>query len=113
MSVLVLRVSLTLFNLQGARRFSRGEMYLSTSRFRCQEEFFVFQTFFVLLSVSLPRLATARIEYHAPPIMSSLIFHFFKLFLWGSLCPPFLLPWQNTVAIFCSLCFNKKYLIVR
>ena len=43
---LVLRVSLTLFNLQGARRFACGDVYFITRFPACQEKFFVFQKFF-------------------------------------------------------------------
>ena len=43
---LVLRVSLTLFNLQGARRFACGDVYFITRFPACQEKFFIFQKFF-------------------------------------------------------------------
>jgi len=43
---LVLRVSLTLFNLQGARRFACGDVHFITRFPACQEKFFIFQKFF-------------------------------------------------------------------
>ena len=45
-SFLVLRVSFTLFNLQGARRFACGDVYSITRFPACQEKFFIFQKFF-------------------------------------------------------------------
>ncbi len=76
-------VFVTLFNLQGAHRFSAGELILP-HRFRLVKNFFqVFQTFsFSQLRSSLlrSRLATALIEYHPFQEMSSSFLSFFDFF---------------------------------
>ena len=88
MSVLVLRVSLTLFNLQGARHFSAGEPYLSTALSVCQELFSSFSKVFSELShfsnSFFPFCAPSRDSFdRIPPISGNvkLFFQVFSIFL--------------------------------
>ena len=77
MSVLVLRVSLTLFNLQGARHFSAGELYLSTTLSVCQE---VFQTFFKFFQPVFQIASASRDSFDRIPPISGNVKLFFQVF---------------------------------
>ena len=70
---LVLRVSLTLFNLQGARRclFETGLLYFSTTFRLCQENIFLFSSaFFLFLRDSFNNIPPS-------PRFVKYFFHFF------------------------------------
>ena len=70
---LVLRVSLTLFNLQGARRylFETGLLYFSTTFRLCQEDIFLFSSaFFLFLRDSFNNIPPS-------PRFVKYFFHFF------------------------------------
>ena len=92
----------TLFNLQGTRRFRRNIWYYTKSTSVCQVLFSSFLKNFCFIFCLTAVHATAWLDYHTSPHLSTPFFKFFEIFLYLLEVSPFrqkLYPFRRRYAI--------------